>query len=150
MKTIIITLTTILCSVVVLGQVKTAEDDPHWPQQIVRRAFDEVSAGLRTSWSERYLARLGDSAAPEIRRCISERPSTKENAETALALVKMSFANPRSIRHEQDRTPTNTLALLDYFDKHSADADVKLKVDSVRDELRARSPAVEPKKNSNN
>lgn len=126
-----------LCSLPVAGQTKTAEDNPNWPHQIVQRAFNEVSAGLRTSWSERYLARLGDSVAPEILSLVSAKPLTKQDAETALTLVKMSFAEPRSIRHQQDRVPTNTLVLVDWIDKHTSDAGVKPNLNSMRDELKS-------------
>jgi hypothetical protein len=148
MKSRTIMLIATLCSVVALGQVRTAEDDPHWPEQIVKRAFDEVSAGLRTSWSERYLARLGDSAAPEIMKLVAAKQPTKENAETALTLLKMSFADPRVIRHERDRSPTNTLALLDYLAKHTNDADVKSKISSARDQVKAQASNAEPKNNN--
>ena len=134
-----------LCFFAVVGQTRTAEDDPHWPEQIVKRAFDEVSTGLRTSWSERYLARLGDSAAPEIMKCISAKPSRKESTQTALTLVKMSFADPRTITREQNRLPTNTMVLLDYLDKHTRDADVKSKISSIRKQLQGESSRAKPK-----
>lgn len=127
----------ILCFFAALGQTRTAEDDPHWPEQIVKRAFDEVSVGLRTSWSERYLARLGDSASPEIMKCISTKPFTNENAKTALTLVQMSFADPQVIRHERNRNPIDTLILLDYINKHTSDADLKSRIESIRKQLRA-------------
>jgi hypothetical protein len=126
-----------LCSFATFGQVRTAEDDPHWPEQIVKRAFSEVSAGMRTSWSERYLARLGDGAAPEIMKIVSAKSPTTENAQTALMLVKMSFADPPVIKHEQNKNPTNTLILLDYLDRHTGDADVKSKITSTRGQLKA-------------
>jgi len=140
----------VMCSLLAPAQRKTVEDDPHWREHTVQNAFDEVSVGMYYSWTEKWLARMGDGAAPEVMKCLSAKPLTKQNIETALTLVKMSFGFPRLIRHDQDRTPTNTLAFLDYLDKQSSDADVRLKIDSVRDELRARPPAMEPKKNSNN
>ena len=144
MKTSITIVIATLCSLAVFGQTKTAEDSPNWPDQIVQRAFNEVSAGLRTSWSERYLARLGDRAAPEILSRVSGKPLTKQDADTALTLVKMSFADTRSIRHEQDKAPTNTLALLDYLNKQTSDADVKSKIGSMRDQLKPKVQGVQP------
>jgi hypothetical protein len=138
MKSRAIKLMTALCCVAAFGQARTAEDDPHWTQQIVKRAFDEVSAGLRTSWSERYLGRLGDSAAPAIMKLISIGQLTNQDAETAVTLAKMSFADPRSIKRSPDKSPTKTLALLSYLDKHVTDADVKSKIGSVRKQLKAR------------
>src|ERR1700752_1280473 len=88
-----------LCSVIAVGQRKLAEDDTLWRQQTVERAFNEVSSGVSTSWSEKYLARLGDSAAPEILSHLRSRHLTDKDAVTALSLVKMSFANPALIRH---------------------------------------------------
>jgi len=137
MKSIIAILFVSLCSLFVTGQRKIAEDDPQWRQQTVKRAFDEVSAGMYYSWSEKYLARLGDSAAPEIMSLLAAKPFTKKDAETALSLVKMSFANPSLIRRGPSRTPTNTLVLLDYLDKHVIDADTKSKINSAREQLQA-------------
>jgi hypothetical protein len=128
-----------LCSVIAIGQRKLAEDDPQWRQQAVERAFHEVSNGLRTSWSEKYLARLGDSAAPEIMSYLRSRQLTKEDTVTALSLVKMSFANPSSIRHASSKSQKNTLILLDYLDKHTTDADTKSNIKSVREELQSQS-----------
>jgi len=128
-----------LCSVIAIGQRKLAEDDPQWRQQAVERAFHEVSNGLRTSWSEKYLARLGDSAAPEIMSYLRSRQLTKEDSVTALSLVKMSFANPSSIRHTSSKSQKNTLILLDYLDKHTTDADTKSNIKSVREELQSQS-----------
>ena len=59
-------LTVALFPVSTIGQRKAAEDDPQWRRQTVERAFNEVSSGFSTSWSEKYFARLGDNAAPEI------------------------------------------------------------------------------------
>jgi len=148
MKAITIMTVAMLCFPAAVGQVRTAEDDPHWPEQIVKRAFDEVSSGLRTSWSERYLARLGDSAAPEVMKLIVAKQPTKENAETALTVIKMSFADPHAIRHERDRNPANTLILLDYLDHHTSDADVKSKINSMRDRVKAQTTNPEPKNGS--
>ena len=61
----------------------------------------------------------------------------KQKAVTALTLLKMSFADPRSIRHVQDRDPTNTLVLLAYLDKHTSDAGVKSTIRSMRGELKS-------------
>jgi hypothetical protein len=126
-----------LCSALADGERRIAEDDPQWRQQTVQRAFDEVSAGMYSSWSEKYLARLGDSAAPEIMNYLTAKYLTKKDAETALSLVKMSFANPGLIRRSPSRTPTNTLILLDYLDKHIIDADTKSRINSTRERLQA-------------
>jgi hypothetical protein len=126
-----------LCSVIAVGQRKLAEDDPQWRQQTVERAFHEVSAGLSTSWSEKYLARLGDNAAPEIMRYLRARQLTKQDTLTALSLVRMSFANPSLIRHASNRAPKNTLALLDYLNNRASDADTKSKIKSARDDLQS-------------
>lgn len=139
MRRIAAALVMTLCSVIAIGQRKLAEDDPQWRQQTVERAFHEVSNGLRTSWSEKYLARLGDSAAPEIMSYLRSRQLTKEDTVTALSLVKMSFANPSSIRHASSKSPKNTLILLDYLDKHTTDADTKSNIKSVREELQSQS-----------
>lgn len=139
MKRIAAALVMTLCSVIAIGQRKLAEDDPQWRQQTVERAFHEVSNGLRTSWSEKYLARLGDSAAPEIMSYLRSRQLTKEDTVTALSLVKMSFASPSLIRHASNKSPKNTLILFDYLDKHTADADTKSNIKSVREELQSRS-----------
>lgn len=139
MKRIAAALVMTLCSVIAIGQRKLAEDDPQWRQQTVERAFHEVRNGLRTSWSEKYLARLGDSAAPEIMSYLRSRQLTKEDTVTALSLVKMSFANPSSIRHASSKSPQNTLIMLDYLDKHTTDADTKSKIKSVREELQSQS-----------
>ncbi|HUD63484.1 MAG TPA: hypothetical protein VMQ17_02860 [Candidatus Sulfotelmatobacter sp.] len=139
MKRIAAALVMTLCSVIAIGQRKLAEDDPQWRQQAVERAFHEVSNGLRTSWSEKYLARLGDSAAPEIMSYLRSRQLTKEDSVTALSLVKMSFANPSSIRHTSSKSQKNTLILLDYLDKHTTDADTKSNIKSVREELQSQS-----------
>jgi hypothetical protein len=147
MKRKVVLLVVALYSLWAPGQQKTAEDDPHWRQHTVQNAFNEVSAGMRYSWTEKWLARLGDGAAPEIMNCVSAKPFTKKNAETALALVKMSFADPRLIKRDRDRAPTNTLVLLDYLDKHTSDADAKAEINSVRDQLHRQAPAVEPSKN---
>ena len=141
MKSILLLVMTI-CSVVAVGQRKSAEDDPHWRQQVVQRAFSEVSAGLRTSWSERYLARLGDGTAPEILKILGSKPLGDKDAETALTLLRMSFADPRSIKRSSERTPTNTFGLLDYLDKHTTDADTKSKIKSTREQFQTKpSPA---------
>lgn len=137
MKIMIATAVVTLCSVFLFGQRKIAEDDPQWRQQTVERAFSEVSAGMRTSWSEKYLARLGDSAAPEIMNYLASKRLTSKDAETALSLVRMSFADPRLIRRGANKTPTNTLVLLDYLDKHTSDAGIKSEINSEREELQS-------------
>ncbi|SRR5216684_5832594 len=137
MKTIAVASVIALCSVIAVSQRKLAEDDPQWRQQTVVRAFHEVSDGLSTSWSEKYLARLGDSAAPEIMSYVRSRPLSNHDTLTPLSLVRMSFANPNLIRHASNRTPTNSLALLDYLDKHTEDSNTKSKIKSVSDGLRS-------------
>jgi hypothetical protein len=136
MKSTAIALIVTLCSVMAVGQRKLAEDDPQWRQQTVERAFHEVSAGLSTSWTEKYLARLGDNAAPEILSYLRSRQLTKQDTLTTLSLVRMSFANPRLIRHASNREPKNTLVLLDYLNNRTNDADTKSKIKSARDYLR--------------
>src|SRR5882724_7746371 len=125
MKSTATALIVTLCSVMAVGQRKPAEDDPQWRQQTVERAFHEVSAGLNTSWSEKYLARLGDNAAPGIMSYLSSRQLTKQDTLTALSLVRMSFANPSLIRHASNRDSKNTLVLLDYLNNRTNDADTK-------------------------
>jgi len=137
MKTTAIALIVTLCSVVAVGQRKLAEDDPQWRRQTVERAFHEVSAGLSTSWSEKYLARLGDNAAPGIMSYLSSRQLTKQDTLTALSLVRMSFANPSLIRHASNRDSKNTLVLLDYLNNRANDADTKSKIKSARDDLKS-------------
>lgn len=139
MKAIVATMLVSMCSVVSLGQHKLAENDPQWRQQTVQRAFNEVSAGLYTSWSEKYLARLGDSSAPEIMKLVASRNLTKKDAETVLSLVKMSFANPRLIRGNASKTPTNTLTLLEYLTEHTVDGDTRSKISFVRNQMEAQS-----------
>jgi hypothetical protein len=39
---------------------------------------------------------------------------------------------PQQIRRDEDRRPQNTLALLDYLDKHVADAATKAKISAAR------------------
>jgi hypothetical protein len=138
----------IVCSVVAIGERKLAEDDSQWRQETVQRAFNEVSVGMRSSWSEKYLARLGDSAAPEIMNLLASKGLTKKNAETALTLVKMSFADPRLIRRSPNRDPVNTLALLGYLDQHTTDADTKSTINSMREQLQAQSTGKELKKSN--
>lgn len=145
MKRMLAILVVTICSVLAVGQRKIAEDDPQWRRQTVQRAFDEVSAGIRSSWSEKYLARLGDSAAPEIMNYLASKPVTKKNAETALSLVKMSFADPRLIRRNPGKVPTNTRALLDFLDKGTTDVDTKSKINSTRERLRLQALETEPK-----
>jgi hypothetical protein len=135
MKMIMPILVMIVCSVFVVGQRKIGEDDPQWRQETVQRAFSEVSAGMATSWSVKYLARLGDRAAPEITSYLASKHLTSEDAETALSLVKMSFAIPRLIIRSADKTPTDTLILLDYLDTHTSDAHLKLEINSEREQL---------------
>jgi len=135
-KKVLLLLTVPLFPVFVIGQRKTADDDLQWRQQTVERAFHEVSAGLSTSWSEKYLARLGDNAAPGIMSYLRSRQLTKQDTLTALSLVRMSFANPSLIRHASNRDPKNTLVLLDYLSNRTNDADTKSKIKSARDDLR--------------
>ena len=97
MKSRTIALVVTLCSIAAFGQTKTAEGQPGWSQQTVQNAFDEVSTGMHYSWTEKWLARLRDRAVPEIMKCALARPFTRQNSETALTLVNMSFADPRSI-----------------------------------------------------
>jgi len=132
----LLTVAVFLCSVLAIGQRKAPEDDPQWRQQTVERAFHEVSAGLSTSWSEKYLERLGDNAAPGIMSYLHSRQLTKQDTLTALSLVRMSFANPSLIRHASNRDPKNTLVLLDYLNNRTNDADTKSKIKSARDDLR--------------
>jgi hypothetical protein len=139
MKTIVAVLIVTISSIAV-GQRKLAEDNPQWRQQTVERAFAEVSAGMYSSWSEKYLARLGDSAAPEIMKLVAARPLTQRNANTALQLVNMSFAYPGLIRHIASRTPTNTLVLLNYLDAHVPDSNTKSKINSARQRVQALPP----------
>ncbi len=146
MKRMVTPLIVILCSVLSVAQRKIAEDDPQWRKQTVRRAFSEVSAGMRSSWSEKYLARLGDSAAPEIMEYLASRKPTKKDAETALSLLKMAFANPRLIRRSPSRIPKNSFVLLDSLDKRMTDADTKLKIKSTREQLQSLSSEPESKK----
>ena len=70
-------------------------------------------------------------------KIVTARNLTKRDAEAAVALVNMSFALPRNIRHSADRTPTNTLVLLEYLDKHVVDTDIKSKINSARDRVQA-------------
>src|SRR5262249_51229069 len=117
MKVFITTLLLTVCAISAIGQRKLAEDDPQRRQYTVKRAFQEASAGMRSSWSEKYLARLGDSAAPTILDYISSKPIADKDIEAALALVDMSFGNISLITHSSNRVPTNTIVLLEYLDK---------------------------------
>jgi hypothetical protein len=137
MKSMAAVLCITVCSMIAVGQRKLAEDDPQWRQQTVDRAFQEVTSGMRTSWSEKYLARLGDSAAPEIISYLRSRHLTNQDTVTALSLVKMSFADPSLIRNDSNKIPKNSLILLDYLDKHTTDADTKSKINAARDELQS-------------
>ena len=137
MKSITRLLMGVLFTVLAIAQTKIGEDDPLWRQQTVQRAFSEVAAGQRSSWSEKYLARMADSAAPEIMKCVASKLLSKKDAETAMTLVKMSFANPRLIRNSSSRIPTNTLILLDYLEKHTTDTGTKLKFNLMRQQLQA-------------
>jgi len=119
-----------------------------WKQQTVRSGFDEVSAGMHSSWSDKYLARLGDSAAPEIMSYLASKQLTNKDVETALSLVEMSFSNPRLIRRSPSRTPTNTVLLLDYLDKHTSDADTRSRITSTREQLRGQPLGTEPRPNN--
>jgi hypothetical protein len=147
MKSIIalLILTLTLWTVSSVGQTQISEDDPQWRQQTVRRAFDEVSAGMYYSWTEKWLARLGDSAAPEIMNLLATKNLSKKDAQTTLSLVKMSFAYPRLITHNQNRTPTNALVLLDYLDKHTSDANIKSNINSMRKQLHVSQSGTAPK-----
>jgi hypothetical protein len=51
-------------------------------------------------------------------------------------VINMAFQLPRNIRHDSDRTPTKSLALLDYLDAHVVDADLKSKINVVRERLK--------------
>ena len=120
------------------------ENDPRWRQETVQRAFSEVSRGMYTSWSEKYLARLGDSVAPEVMKLLQQKKVTAKDAETAVSLVNMSFATPRMIRNEENRHPRSTLDLLDYLDQNAADSPTKSKIKSTRERLQ-RSVATVPR-----
>ncbi len=111
------------------------EDDPHLRQETVQRAFSEVSRGLYTSWSEKYLARLGDSVALEVMKLLQQKKVTAKDAATAVSLVNMSFAAPRMIRNEADRHPKNTLSLLDDLDQNAADSATKERIKSTLERL---------------
>ena len=145
MKSVVVILIVTLCSAFTVGQKKIAEDDPQWRRQTVERAFDEVSAGMHSSWSDKYLARLGDSAAPEIMNYLAAKHLTQKDTETALSLVNMSFANPRLITRGPSKIPTNTLILLDYLDKRTSDVDTKLRIKSTREQVQAQPLGTEPK-----
>jgi hypothetical protein len=134
-KIIVTTLIVSLSCLAAAGQRETSLDDPQVRRETVQRAFNELSNGTYTSWTEKYLARLGDSAAPEVMTIVTARNLTKKDAEAAVAIVKLSFAFPRNIRHEADKTPTNSFVLLDYLDQHVVEADTKSKIHSVRERI---------------
>jgi hypothetical protein len=74
---------------------------------------------------------------------LRSRQLTRQDTITALSLVRMSFANPSLIRHASNRTPTNTLALLDYLDNRTSDSDTKSKIKSARKDLHSQSLGTE-------
>src|ERR1041384_3003424 len=104
----------LFCGLALAQNDKNNEDDPQWRQETVQRAFSELSRGMYTSWSEKYLARLGDSVAPEVMKLLQQKGMTTKNAGTAISLVNLSFAMPRIILKEKNRHPLNSLSLLDY------------------------------------
>lgn len=143
MKTNILAILVGLCSVLqsaqsLHAQKQFGEDDPQTRQRIVVNAFNEVSAKMYTSFSEKILGRLGDSAAPEIVKILSSKKSvSNKDVETALELSKIAFRTPQFIQHPANRVPTNTLALLDYLDKHAVDTGTRSKIDALRSQLQA-------------
>ena len=92
---------------------------------------------MYTSWSEKYLARMGDSVAPEVMQLLGESQITAKNADTAISLVNLSLAVPRLIQRGEDRSPRNTLTLLDYLDRRVADSTVRAKIKSAQERLQS-------------
>jgi hypothetical protein len=126
----------LFCGPALAQKNQNNEDDPHWRQETVQRAFSELSRGMYTSWSEKYLARLGDSAAPEVMKLLQQKGMTTKNAETAISLINLSFAMPRIILNEENRHPRNTVSLLDYLDQNAAvDSATKAKIKTTRERL---------------
>jgi hypothetical protein len=81
MKSIAALLVLTLWPIFVVGQKPMSEDDPQWRTQTVQRAFKEVSAGMYYSWSEKWLARLGDGAAPEIMSLVAAKGPSKKDVQ---------------------------------------------------------------------
>jgi hypothetical protein len=133
MRVILALLFVLFCGIAIAQNEN--ENDARLRQETVQLAFSEVSRGMYTSWSEKYLARLGDSAAPEIMKLLQQKKMTTKDAQTAVSLVNMSFATPRIIRNEANRQPRSTLSLLDYLDQNSADSTTKAKIRSTRERL---------------
>ena len=128
------------------GVTQKAEDDPHWRQEAVRRAFSEGSRGVTTGWTQKWMARLGDSAAPEVMKILKGKTITTKEAETALSIVDMSFATPSLILRNENRTPRNSLVLLDDLDQRVQDAPTREKIDAARQRILQQPNGAAPQK----
>jgi hypothetical protein len=116
------------------------KDDAKLGSESVQRAFSEVSRGMYTSWSEKYLARLGDSVAPEVTQLLANRKANENDSSTAVALINMAFASPNQIKNPEDRQPKNTLTMLELLDQRVRDSAIKAKIRSTRERLQQKLP----------
>jgi hypothetical protein len=64
-----------------VSQRKTALDDPQTRQQVVQKAFRELVNGLYEGSTEKYLPRLGDSAAPDLVTILRAVPLSDKDVE---------------------------------------------------------------------
>lgn len=85
------------------------------------------------SMQEKAVNRLGDRAAIGLVRHLGvHTPSTSQEVEGVLFVIRMAFASPQTISSDADREPKATLVLLAYLNFLPASKDLKTEIEHTR------------------
>jgi hypothetical protein len=90
-------------------------------------------------FSQKGLGRLGDSVSEAILKILDDQAVTSpETVRDFLPIIRDSFAEPRLISIEADRTPRVTLFLLDYLKQRVNDAQTQQDIQETVEFVKAK------------
>ena len=115
----------LLCGVSIGGE--SQEEDCYFIR-VVQNALKQAP-GVRVSFTEKYLHRLGDSASIALLKIMDRDKLTKaESVMATLDIIQQAFSYPHLISREIDRKPNITLFLLIHLHQDVSDAQVQSEI----------------------
>jgi hypothetical protein len=94
-----------------------------------------LQKGAYDGWTSKQLGATGDAAAVALTKVIAGGHLSARDITSALIVVDLSFASPKGIENESDRSPRTALFVLQYLDQQSRDPNQKKRIVDTQNRL---------------